>query len=382
MKKILPVFIISLAMFYSAKAQNGNNICVFNALDSYIHGGGPDDLIGGMKCSDSAAVNAATINASKTWFYRGMLYTKVALDTVLNKQFQTAGMEAIAAFKRFYAVDDKKPRDWWPDVYTHLYYIEKVVFNDGVEAYQAKNYIQAYTLFHSLMDVDSMLNVRGQLPAIREESIFMNSTKSAENAGKINVAIKVLKEWIAYKSDSIAYEKYAADLRQINDTVTYRAAVDSGLSKYPNDPVLLIDKINIFLDNHSPASALTFINRAMQQLPNNDELWFIKGYAYETIGPVDSSIDAYNKAIEINPKNATCLFNLGVHYVKKANVYGDQMNALGNSDADNQKAAELKGKRKELFLKAKTYFDRVKALEPDNAQNNRALKNIEMYIAE
>src|ERR1700749_3113343 len=103
MKKLALAFVL-LSALSIAHAQNGNNICVFNALDR----GGHDDLESAIKCSDEAVVNESTANSSKTYYYRGKLFTAILRDTVVKKKHPEASLEAIKAFKKLYDLNDPK----------------------------------------------------------------------------------------------------------------------------------------------------------------------------------------------------------------------------------------------------------------------------------
>ena len=111
MKKITFALLLAGA-FGTATAQDGNNICVFNAIKNYGEGGGGAALEDGIKCSDEAIVNEKTANVSKTWFYRGNLFTVVATDKDLKGKHPEACLEASKAFTKLNAIADPKFKDW------------------------------------------------------------------------------------------------------------------------------------------------------------------------------------------------------------------------------------------------------------------------------
>jgi len=60
MKKLTLITLLGAATSFGF-AQDGNNICTWNAFNTYQNGGGPEDLERGIKCSDEAAANESTI---------------------------------------------------------------------------------------------------------------------------------------------------------------------------------------------------------------------------------------------------------------------------------------------------------------------------------
>jgi hypothetical protein len=55
MKNLTITLVIALSGL-ALSAQDGNNICVWNAMNSYNNGGGPSDLERGIKCSAHGSI--------------------------------------------------------------------------------------------------------------------------------------------------------------------------------------------------------------------------------------------------------------------------------------------------------------------------------------
>ena len=377
MKRIALAVILISAISY-ANAQNGNNICVFNAMSNYNTGGGHDELERGIKCSDEAAVNEATMGDKKTWFYRGELYTLVFIDTVLNKKYGSAAFEAVKAFKKLYDMNDPKFKDW-EDVYKYLYPLGTDLFNSGVDQYQAHNYAQAYQYFISIKEVNAILRGKNKSVTIQDSAYLKNAAIMAENANMSKEAIDVYKEWLSNSPSAYAYRNYAIALRKAGQTDESKKIVNEGIAKYPKDANLLVEKINGFLEAQQFTEALTFVNSLLEVEPNNDGALFIKGLAFEKIGNEDSVIYYYKKSSDINPKNIKPLNNLGAWYVNKANALAEQMNKLGNSPDEVKKYNEMQKQRKALYVLAKPYLEKANAIDPKDEQIKRTLKQIELY---
>lgn len=380
MKSILSLF-AALLLFGYTQAQEGNNICVWNAMNTYNTGGGPEDLEGAIKCSDEAAANEVTSVKSKTWLYRGQLFTLIATDKVLKTKYPTALLEATKAFKKIYDLAEPKFRDW-DEVFKYLGPLGTNTFNAGVEAYQAKNYADAYQYFYSIKDINAILTGKGKTTNIDLNTALKNAALSAELAGNTENALNVYKEWITINPDPAAYRNYALMLKKATKTDEARKVVDEALAKYPKDANLLVEKINFYLEGAQYTEALGFVNNLLEVEPKNDGALFIKGLAYEKLNNEDSVVYYYLKAAEANPKNIKPYNNLGALYVGKANALVDAMNKLGSTAEDAKKFNELKAKRKNLYLKAKPYLEKAKEIDPDDAQITRTLKQIELYTAE
>lgn len=380
MKKLTLALLI-LATGVAVNAQDGNNICVWNAMQTYNGGGGPEDLERGMKCSDEAAVHEATSIKSKTWFYRGQLYTLVFIDTTLKKQYGNAAFEAIKSFQKLYDLKDPKFKDW-EEANKYLIPLATNTFNEAVDLYQQKNFAQAYRFFYAIKDINAVLESKGMKANIDLAVALKNAAICAENAGDMEGAVKVYTDWLALAPDAVAYRNLAVAYKKQGKKEEGVKTVEEGLSKFPKDANLLVEKINVYLENADYTSALTYVNNLLEVEPKNDGALFIKGLAYEKIGNEDSVVYYYLKSTEINPKNVKPWNNLGALYVAKANALVEPMNKLGNSTADVAKYNEMKKLRREYYMKAKPYLDKAHEIDPNDAQINRVIKQVELYTAE
>lgn len=380
MKQIIVCLLMAVA-FETAYSQEGNNICVWNAMNTYNTGGGPEELEGAIKCADEAAANEVTSLKSKTWLYRGQLFSLISVDKVLKSKYPTAPLEGIKAFKKILDLADPKFRDW-EEVYKHLVSLGSNSFNSGIDAFQSKNYADAYTYFYAIKDANAIWKGKGKEPNIDLATALKNAALSAENAGNNEAALNVYKEWIAIAPEAPAYRNYALLLKKTGQKEEAKKLIDEAIAKYPKDANLLVEKINFFLDGEKYTEALGFVNNLLEVEPNNAGALFIKAIAYEKLNNEDSVVYYYTRAGEANPKNKDPWINLGALYVNKANTMVETMNKLGSGAEDVKKYNELKKQRRELYLKAKPYLEKAKTIAPDDAQVTRTLKQIEMYTAE
>jgi len=378
---IFSIFAFVVSYPTAAMAQDGNNICVWNAMNTYNSGGGAEDLERAIKCTDEAAVHEVTAPKAKTWFYRGQLYSLIFMDKTLKVKYANSGLEAVKAFKKLNEINDPKFKDW-EDVAKYMLPLSNAVFNEGVDKFQAKDYANAYQFFYAIKDINATLEARGKKSGIDLATALKNAAISAENAGNSEASIAIYKDWIAVKPEAIAYRSYAQALTNSGKKEEALKVIDEALAKFPKDPNILVDKINVFLNDAKYAEALTYINNLLDVEPNNDGALFIKGLAYEKIGNEDSVVYYYTRSAEVNPKSVKPYNNLGALYVNKANALVEQMNKLGSSKADTEKYDALAKQRKELYKKAKPYLTKARELDPDDTSIARALKQVELYTAE
>jgi tetratricopeptide (TPR) repeat protein len=380
MKRLITISAILVASI-AAHAQGSKVLSAWNYINYYNNGEGPENLEKGVATINEAALNESTMNQGKTWWYRAQIYTLIFLDKDLKTKHPESSFEAVASYKKLYELNDAKFKDW-EDVFKYLLPIGNNIFNAGVDNFQSKNYADAAKYFYAIKDVNAVIEGKGKKAPLDLGTALKNAAISAENSGNADLAIKIHRDWIAAKPEAIAYANLAKTYKKQGNLDEAKKVVDEGIVKFPKESVLLVEKINFYLEADNAPEALTYINAAIEAEPTNDMLYFVKGLAFEKSGNEAEIIAAYNKALEVNPKNFKALYNLGALYFNKAGKLTEQMNNLNNTAADMKKFEELKKQRTALFAESKPYFERAKAIDPDDAQNNRTLKQIELYTAE
>lgn len=331
----------------------------------------------GIKCSDEAIANESTSGVSKTWFYRGELYTQVLLDTVLNKKNENAAFEAINAFKKLDEINDPKFKDW-EDAAKYLIPLATTVFNRGVDQYKDKNFALAYKYFYSEKTINTVLTNRKKNLPLDLGTAIKNAAVAAENANDTKDAQAAYAEWIALAPSANGYYSYAVSLKKSGDTVNAVKKIDEGLAKYPDDASLLGLKINSYIESADYAGALGYLNKLIAVMPDNDKALVAKGRAFASMNKEDSAIYYYKKAHEVNPKNADALTPIGDYYITQGNAIGEEINKLGNSADDTKKANELSAKKKALYLQAIPYYEDAAKLAPDDAAIKRILGKLKL----
>src|ERR1043165_6774049 len=264
MRKIILIAALAAVSLFGY-SQDGNTICVWNAMNTFEGGGSASDLEGGIKCSDLAAAAESTVGKSKTWAYRGKLYTMVFQNKELKEKYPTAAFEATKAAKRLLELNDPKFKAGdWEEVSKWLVPLETDMFNRGVDYYQQKNFAQAFQFFYGIKEADTVLTAKKIKTNIDLTTALKNAAICAENAKDMKGAIAVYKEWLAISPDSLGYRSYAAALKNSGQKAEAAKIIDEGIAKCPRDPNLLVEKINIFLEDTQYVAALKYINNLLE----------------------------------------------------------------------------------------------------------------------
>ncbi|MCB9257412.1 MAG: tetratricopeptide repeat protein [Chitinophagales bacterium] len=373
MKKAILITAILFAAIQISFAQSSKVMAAYNYLDEYKLGKDGEDLVNAKEAIDAACLNETTSIQAKTWYYKGLIYQLLAKDELLSKTDPNFMSEALSAYEKALSLDDKKFRNT-DDALLYIKQISGDVFNSGVDAYQKSDFNKAYKDFYAMKDINKTLTKFGIDLVVDTERCLSNAASAAESAGMNKEAIAAYEELIGMNKKAEYYRLAANLYKAEGDKTKAMSLLDQAAELYPDDVNIVIDQLNYYIEDNKLNEAIDKLDKAIALQPENDMLYFVKGNAYDKNGDVELAIVEYEKAISINPKNDKALYNAGAMYFLGANEYIKQMNELNYNET--KKYNELDAKRRELYLKAKPYFEKVLELIPDDEASQKALFKI------
>ena len=216
-------------------------------------------------------------------------------------------------------------------------YRSEIAYYAGLVAYQKKDYPTA----------EKYATIAAQDP------------KKASEANEIMLFSK--KETMKTKEDSLAYVDMVKNLHKQNPEE----------ERYFN---LLMEYYTRSDDQKAMAAWAeeeTSIN------PENKMAWALTGQVHMNAREWDAAVEAYKKAIEIDPSFIQCVFNAGVCLNGKAIDLKDQLadkntGGLTKANADKVKA---------ILHDARVYLEQAKELDPDREKVNWAYPLYQIYYS-
>lgn len=244
--------------------------------------------------------------------------------------------------------------------------------NEGSNSYAQKDYKGAYNNFKRVIEV-------GQMPQLnhKDTAIFYYAALSAQLAGDYENAITYYKEAIAlnFTSEGAAYynmyEAYKS-LEKADDAVKY---LEEGFTKFPKNPNILFSLINHYINKgDDPSKILVYMEKALNDDPNNASLYFAKGTLHDKLNDVEEATKSYIKAIEIDPKFFDAYYNLGALYFNNGVKFVEEANKVPAREVDKYDA--LMAKANVEFRKSLPYMEKALEINSNSKEVLEALKNI------
>ena len=376
MKKLL-FTVISGIMAVSASAQSGKVISAYNYLQAYNQKEGAANLEEGMKAIDMAITDPSTSSATKTWWYRSQIYQNIASEATLKGKYPTASLEASKSFQKMADLSEPKFKDW-NEATQNMKALTSNLFNDGVDAFNAKKYADAYQFFYGINSMAIIIRAKGD--KVSDDLIpkaLGNAALAAENAGDNANAISAYTKLLPTSTDSKVYLSLINLNKKMGNNAEAQRLTDEALVKYPHDKDLLISKINFFIAGGKQGEAIAYLKTAADQDPKNEQVQAALALSYDQTGDTANARKVYENLLAMNPNNFEANYGLGAMIFNGSKTLQAQINALSTSPEDKKKEATLTAQRNTIFMQAKPYLDKANGIQPNNKEIQKALTTIE-----
>lgn len=194
---------------------------------------------------------------------------------------------------------------------------------------------------------------------------FAKKTAESDNPEKQKDASEIMlfamKDNCKTQADSLNYLAYLKEQHK----------ADPEESRYFN---LLMDYYNHAND---PAAKLAWIEEETTINPQNKLVWAVKGETMMNSEKWDEAVEAFKKAVEIDPQWTPCVFNIGICLNSKAIALNDQL-------ADKKTMAltpENAEKVKAVLRDALVYLEKTRELDPDQLDTKWAYPLYRIYYS-
>ncbi len=307
---------------------------------------------------DDAIVYEKTKEDGKTWYYRGLIYATI--DTTSNMEIASLSDNAMEeAVKAFLKADEIDPdgKNYYTtseiglpilkgqqvDGYYSYYY------NEAVVQFQNKNFEQAVRAFENAYYI---------IP--EDTNAYINAAYAAHNGELYDLAKKNYRASIdAGATSKDLFYNYFSILSTTGDKEGALELINEALVSFPTDDALSKNKINLLIELDRIDEAKADLLLAIEEEPENPNLYFTLAVLYEETEEPEKSIQAYKDALKVDPNHYESNFNYGVVLINQANDVIKESNSLGISKADLKKADALEPVINEKLKAALPQWEKV-----------------------
>lgn len=308
---------------------------------------------------DQAVVHEKTSDKSKTWFTKGQVYSAIATseDEQVRNLAPNALQEASEAFRKAMELEGKETAPMYVFSEQELENLWGKMINQGATNYEAGNYEDAVQYFDQALMVKPQDTTAALYAGVASQQMG-DRDRAATYFYKLvdsgNADPDIINTLIAYETE----EKENFDKA--------RELIKKAQEQFPDDVNFKKQEVSLLLKQGKTAEAKQELEAAIAAEPNNPDLYFNLGYLSEELENKEAAVEAYKKALEIDPKHANSAYNLAVIHYNTAADLVKEANNLGISAADRKKEKELLTNAKARFAEAIPHLEKAMELHPDN----------------
>jgi len=317
---------------------------------------------------DECVQDEKTIMDAKSWFYRGNIYYDIAMSTDTNfKKLDPDPLKvAYESYMKAKELDTKG--EFTEDINKFTLAVAEGYYNLGVISYNEQDFKGSALNFEKAFNINQSFG-RVDTTALYNAAVAANIGQEYQLAKQYYQQVIVL----GYQKPDI-YSSLAEIYKFEGDTAMAVKTVEKGREMFPNDFNLLVSEINIYLATNEKEKAKEDLLIALEMDKTNPSIFFAVGTIYDQLGELDKAVDAYLKAIELNPGYFEANYNLGALYVNQAADILDKANdlpldAVAEYDREKARADEMLGK-------SLPYLEKSHELMPDDVNTMVSLKEI------
>lgn len=334
---------------------------------------------------DKAAANEKTAALPQTFALKGAIYASLAEADSVGRDAKFN--DADAALKKAKELDSKGEFKKMIDGgYAAL---GRIRYTQAADAYKNKQYDVAFKGFDYY---------RQQMP--EDTNAILYTGVSAYNSKNFPAAISNFSKLVStkYSGGEMIYDEMLTESYLANgDTTGAMKALAEGVAKFPKSAKLRNREVLMGLQTGKQEEVLGKIEGAIANDPKNKELYYYAGLAYyqavagadkKLAGKPDAAltakrnenfnkaVDAYKKALEIDPSYYDANLNLGFILSGPAIDAYNAANKLPGTAANQKKYDALMAKAGTQMDLAKPYLLKSVELQPKNVD---ALTNLRNY---
>ena len=237
---------------------------------------------------------------------RALIYSSLAFEDQ-SRKFRYVNDPIIEA--RFSLARLKNPKlnyDHEPEIAFAKKQLSKAYLQKANKAVSSLNYQEAFRNFLSVDSLDAgNYHVKYNLAVISEKQ------------GRVNLAIHYYQQLIKDKERSqpdyfLAFSGLYDQLRNSNKSLEI---LQEGRKAFPGNKDILFKVINIYADNGDYETVVKLSDDALQLDPENVNLNYLTGFAFDALGKSDKAEEFYKKVIDIEQDSYQGHYSLGLLYL-------------------------------------------------------------------
>ncbi|WP_209332577.1 tetratricopeptide repeat protein [Lunatimonas salinarum] len=238
-----------------------------------------------------------------------------------------------------------------------IYRLKNASFNKAIDRYEDDDMEMAFEFFALAADLDP-----------KDTSIVFNAGYTGNMVGESQRAKKYFTSLLDIeeynKLNAYYFLIQIASAEDNNPEEAYRL-VSQARDIYPDDKGLAEFEIQLLLQLDKMDEAMTSIESALKNDPENTAILLRYGYLKEKSGDIDGALAEYKKTVAVDSDFFEGNYYAGALYLEKARNIITEVNNLSDEEWEEKSPIMVK-EADDLYAEALPYFTRASNLKPDN----------------
>ena len=188
------------------------------------------------------------------------------------------------------------------------------IMDNAYKAYSSGDYNKSIELYKSLPEsTDTLLGIAGAYQGLKQEENALEYYKKAfETSPKNSDIAYSIGAIYANNQDYNEAKKYFQKSAELNpfNTMAKEGIADMNEVISQNS---VVDAVKL-LDEKDYEKALSLLNQALTNNPNNPDAYYYKGAIYDAQNKFQPAIDSYKKSLEFNPNQDVTYYLIAIDY--------------------------------------------------------------------
>lgn len=353
---------------YSAFAQSHKVTTAWNHLQH-------DEFKEAYEAIEEAIEHPRTEDDAQAWYYRGVILMSLANTEDYQDLHADPVQTQLDAFESLEKANELDRRGRYErEIAESLENLTLNFFNIGVEFYNEEQYDRASEFFENYLRGLEILGADKD-----QDGIFY-----AGYAAYMNDDLDLAEERLStladhgYDDETIYVLLSEMYLDHREDTTTAIEVIEQGREEFPGSEQLTLTKIDIFLQQDRVEEVVNDLEQAVEEHPENYDLKFVLGTAYDEVGEEEKAIEMYKEVADAREDEFDANYNLGAMLFNK----GAQINNKALDVEDDEKADELQEEAREYFKDAKPYLEKAHELDNEHRHTMISLRAVYFQLNE
>lgn len=301
--------------------------------------------------------------SAKNWFVRGNVYKAIFQDSAEFKDLDSEALKKAAeSYNKAIEIEDKESGYYTVFAGQELNNLYAVVLDEGAQAYQDENFEVAYRNFKRALEVKP-----------GDSTALLYAGTAAQVAEMFDEAAEMYGKMVEQGDATESIYKSLIYIYKVpkEDPETAMTYVDKAITQFPENDDFVQEKIYYLITSGKSEEAEKELKSQIAANPDEPLLHYELGYLYDETDQDEKALEAYGKAMELDPNYYEAVFNYAaIHYNRAADILKELNNIpLGNDYRKYEKLEkEYNQKAAEHFKKALPHLEKAYELRQNDVK--------------